>query len=141
MRLCALTRSDAETMALASDYARQLPPDCTLALSGDLGAGKSTFVRGLARGWGIEQPITSPSYNLFYTYQGQRQLIHVDAYRLENPDQAESLLIEDLLEPPFCLAVEWPEKIEAWLPEDTRWIDFSIINEDGHPHRIEERAQ
>ncbi|HBR95114.1 MAG TPA: tRNA (adenosine(37)-N6)-threonylcarbamoyltransferase complex ATPase subunit type 1 TsaE, partial [Opitutae bacterium] len=71
-----------ETEALAGRVAALLPPDAVLALHGDLGAGKTTFVRGLARAWDIQEAVTSPTYNLYTIYQGSRQLIHLDAYRL-----------------------------------------------------------
>lgn len=116
-------------MAVATALAQQLEPDATLALHGDLGAGKSTFVRGLALAWGISDPITSPTYNIFSIYQGERQLIHMDAYRLNSATQAESLLIEEFMRTPWCLAVEWPEKVEGWLPENALHLWFSCGEE------------
>lgn len=102
------------TAAVAAELAAVLPPCAVLALRGDLGAGKTSFVRGLAQAWGIAGPITSPSFNLLNLYRGgERMLIHIDAYRLQSPEQAEGLLIDDLLEPPYCLAVEWPERFPA----------------------------
>lgn len=118
-------------MAVAAELALWLPPDATLALHGDLGAGKSTFVRGLAMAWGITDPITSPTYNIFSIYQGDRQLIHMDAYRLNSASQAESLLIEEFMRSPWCLAVEWPEKVAEWLPNDRLQLCFSS-HSDSH---------
>ncbi len=110
------TNSPEQTEALARLLAAALPANATLALYGDLGAGKSTFVRGLARAWGITQPITSPTYNLLHIYQGDRQLLHLDAYRLDDPAEAEALLIEDLQREPWALAIEWPENVpDYWL--------------------------
>lgn len=124
------TDSPEETEALARALADTLPPNATLALYGDLGAGKSTFVRGLARAWGITQPITSPTYNLLHVYQGDRQLLHLDAYRLDHPADAESLLIEDLQREPWALAIEWPEKVpDYWL--DGAWRLRLSIDGDG----------
>ncbi|GHB95412.1 tRNA (adenosine(37)-N6)-threonylcarbamoyltransferase complex ATPase subunit type 1 TsaE [Cerasicoccus arenae] len=112
------TSSPDETEALARRFATVLPANSVLALYGDLGAGKSTFVRGLARAWGITQPITSPTYNLLHCYEGERQLLHLDAYRLDKPDDAEALLIEDLRQEPWMLAIEWPEHVpDYWLTE------------------------
>jgi len=133
------TRSPEETMALGEALASALERDCVLALSGDLGAGKSTFVRGLAKGWGIEQPLTSPTFNLYLVYEGQRQLVHLDAYRLSCAAEAEELLLEDVLVSPFCLAVEWPENIADYLPYDSWWLHFTI--QPDQSHRIQQRAR
>ncbi|WP_309382498.1 tRNA (adenosine(37)-N6)-threonylcarbamoyltransferase complex ATPase subunit type 1 TsaE [Cerasicoccus frondis] len=120
------TATPAETEKLAADFALRLPTNSTLALYGDLGAGKSTFVRGLARAWGINQPITSPTYNLLNCYQGDRQLLHLDAYRLETPDSAEDLLIEDLQRAPWTLAIEWPQKVPDYWLQDAFHLDLRI---------------
>ncbi|MGE9295257.1 MAG: tRNA (adenosine(37)-N6)-threonylcarbamoyltransferase complex ATPase subunit type 1 TsaE [Puniceicoccales bacterium] len=125
------THTAEETETLAGRLATALPPDCTLALEGDLGAGKSTFVRGLARAWGITQPITSPTYTLLNCYQGQRQLLHVDAYRMEDPAEAEALLIEDIARSPFCLAIEWPSRVPPYWLERAFRLDFKISG-DAH---------
>ncbi|WOO43563.1 tRNA (adenosine(37)-N6)-threonylcarbamoyltransferase complex ATPase subunit type 1 TsaE [Rubellicoccus peritrichatus] len=109
-----LTTSAEETIRLAERLAEVLPVDTALVLEGDLGAGKTTFVQGLARAWRITDPVTSPTYAIYSLYRGERMLIHIDAYRIENPEEGDSLLIEDLLESPWNLAVEWPEKIDAW---------------------------
>jgi tRNA threonylcarbamoyladenosine biosynthesis protein TsaE len=124
----------AETEALASRLAALLAPDSVLALHGDLGAGKTTFVRGLARAWGIQEAVTSPTYNLYTIYQGERQLIHLDAYRLDSGADLDALMIEDFLKSPWCFAVEWPERIPDALPEDT-WHLYLTINED-QSHQI-----
>ncbi len=82
-----------------------------IVITGPVGAGKTTFVRGLAREWGVTQPVTSPTFNYYLIYEGTRQLVHLDAYRLTRPAEADSLLLEEFLESPWCLAVEWPENL------------------------------
>ncbi|MDX2110525.1 MAG: tRNA (adenosine(37)-N6)-threonylcarbamoyltransferase complex ATPase subunit type 1 TsaE [Verrucomicrobiota bacterium] len=126
------TASAAATEALAAELAAILPVDATLALQGDLGCGKTTFVRGLARAWGITEAITSPTYTIFTIHQGTRQLIHMDAYRLEIAGQAESLLVEDFLRSPFCLAIEWPERLGDWVPQTALRLQFSITPDMRH---------
>ena len=134
------SHSAVETEALAAQLATELPEDSVLALHGDLGAGKTTFIRGLARAWGIQEAVTSPTYNLYTIYQGKRQLIHLDAYRLESGADLDALMIEDFLHPPWCFAVEWPERIPDALPEDT-WHLYLTINEDlSHQIRLEHKA-
>ncbi len=124
-----------ETEAIAAALAKEIPADAVLALHGDLGAGKTTFVRGLARAWGIKEAVTSPTFNLYTIYQGARQLIHLDAYRLESGADLDALMIEDLLKSPWCFAVEWPERIPDALPDGTLHL-FLSINKD-HSHQIQ----
>ncbi len=118
--------SDAETRAIAGKLASALPSDRVLALSGDLGAGKTTFVKGLAAAWGVREMVTSPSFAVCNLHRGERLLVHVDAYRLEGPGTWESLMVEDFLVSPWCLAIEWPERIADILPADTLWIELAI---------------
>lgn len=128
------SRSAAETELLAAKIGAILPVDIVLALHGDLGAGKTTFVRGLARAWGIQEAVTSPSFNLYTIYKGDRQLIHLDAYRLGSGADLDALMIEDFLQPPWCFAVEWPERLADALPQDA-WHLYLTINED-QSHQI-----
>ena len=131
------SRSAAETEELAARIGAILPVDTVLALHGNLGAGKTTFVRGLARAWAIQEAITSPTFNLYTIYRGDRQLIHLDAYRLGSGADLDALMIEDFLQPPWCFAVEWPEHIPDALPQDA-WRLFLTINKDqSHQIRLE----
>ncbi len=118
-----------ETEAAAGALAGVMPPDTVLALHGDLGAGKTTFVRGLARAWGVAGPVVSPTFNYVLLYEGTRQLAHLDAYRLVRPGDFDSLLIDELLKTPWCLAVEWPEKLGSHLPAGTWQVDFAAPEE------------
>ena len=131
--------SAAETEALAARLGAVLPADSVLALHGDLGAGKTTFVRGLARAWGIEEAVTSPTFNLYTIYNGDRQLIHLDAYRLESSADLDTLMIEDFLKSPWCFAVEWPERIPDALPEDALHLYLTINEDQSHQIRLEPR--
>lgn len=133
------SQSAAETEALAARLAARLPHDAVLALHGDLGAGKTTFVRGLAGAWGIREAVTSPTYNLYTIYKGDRQLIHLDAYRLESGADLDALMIEDFLQSPWCFAAEWPEHIPDALPEDTWHLYLTINKDQSHQIRWEPR--
>ncbi len=130
------TTSAADTQAVAEELAASLPADTTLALHGDLGVGKTTFVQGLARGFGIEVAVTSPTFTVFTLYRGTRTLVHLDAYRLENGRQIESLMLEDFLTSPWCLAVEWPEKMADWLPAGALHLTLGIIAPGRHRVRL-----
>ena len=130
------TGSAEETRALAAELAIGLPVDTALALHGDLGVGKTTFVQGIARGLGIAGPVTSPTYAIYSLYRGRRLLMHLDAYRMESPAQIDALLLDDFLVSPYCLAVEWPEKLAAWLPAGTWHLDLGIAGDEKHTIRL-----
>jgi tRNA threonylcarbamoyladenosine biosynthesis protein TsaE len=131
-----VTRSGEETERAAEAFAALLPPDTVLALEGDLGAGKTTFVRGLVRGLGVTGDITSPSFALLNVYEGQRQIFHVDAYRLTCPEAFDDLLIWDLAKSPWNVIVEWPEKVAARLPS-ARWqMKTAILADGGHRFQL-----
>ena len=135
LRLGITTAAAEETRLLAAELAAVLPPDSTLALHGDLGAGKTTFVQGLAQGLGVREHVTSPTFAIYTVYRGDgRTLVHLDAYRLENEHQVEALLLEEFLASPWVLAVEWPEKTGAWLSPTALHLTLSIV--DGDQHRI-----
>jgi tRNA threonylcarbamoyladenosine biosynthesis protein TsaE len=136
LRAGVVTASAEETRHLAAELARELPPDSTLALHGNLGVGKTTFVQGLARGLGIAEQVTSPTFNIFTLHRGRTTLLHLDAYRLENPRQVDDLLLSDFMLSPWCLAVEWPEKIAAWLPPDTLHLELGIAPDERHTLRL-----
>jgi len=107
--------SPEETEAVAAEIAGGLEPGDVVTVAGELGAGKTTFVRGAARALGVTEPVTSPTYAIGNRYAGRVRVSHLDLYRLaelEEPDWAD-------LEPYFEGAVafvEWPEAAEAWLP-------------------------
>jgi tRNA threonylcarbamoyladenosine biosynthesis protein TsaE len=145
LRAGVLTASADETRSLAARLAVVLPPDATLALHGDLGVGKTTFVQGLALGFGIAEPVTSPTFNLYKLYRvasghaasrDKWMLAHLDAYRLETPAHAEALLLEEFLTTPWCLAVEWPEKVASWLPRGVWHLDLGIAADQRHTLRL-----
>lgn len=129
------TESAEQTRSLAAELAAALPPDTTLALHGDMGVGKTTFVQGLAQGLGVHEHVTSPTFAIYSVYQGtEKKLIHLDAYRLEKEAQIESLLLDEFLVSPYVLAVEWPEKTGGWLPKNAWHLTLSIV--DGDKHRL-----
>jgi len=109
--------SEADTRGIASRLAPDLQPGTVLLLSGDLGAGKTAFVRGLAEGLGVDPfEVTSPTFTLVHEYRGGRlPLIHVDLYRLETADLDEIGLDGDLAAE-GVVAVEWPERLSRPVP-------------------------
>lgn len=131
------TTSAEETENLAAEFAAAIPPDSTLALHGDLGVGKTTFVRGLARGLGIVGEVTSPTFSIYTLYRGSRTLVHLDAYRLSSPQEIDDLLLEDFLVTPYCLAIEWPEKITSWVPSSALHLDLGITADQRHTIKLQ----
>lgn len=131
------TADAAETRALGAALAEALGPDRTLALHGDLGVGKTTFVQGLGAGLGVRDPVTSPSFALANVHRGARgTLVHLDAFRLEHPRQVDALLLEEFLVSPWTLAVEWPERVGDWLPRDALHLDLGIAADGRHRVRL-----
>ena len=124
-----LTDSLVQWQQWAQDFAVYCPEQCFLALHGDLGSGKTAFVKGLGKAWGLND-VRSPSFNLIDFYLGTRRLIHVDAYRLK-PQQNQTLDLEDYLVPPFCLAVEWPENLPIQL-DYTHHLYCAVVSEGCH---------
>jgi len=131
-----VTSSPQETIELAQKIARKLKGGEILALTGDLGSGKTTFVKGLAEGLKVADTITSPTFVMLKPYSAkikQRpiELVHVDAYRAENIEDIKSVGIEDYLDrSDTILAVEWAEKIAEILPKNTIKIKFQTIDKD-----------
>ena len=124
-------RSEKETMDLAAGMARKLKGGEVFALAGDLGCGKTTFVKGLALGLQSPTTVTSPTFNLVHRYVGKQQtLIHYDLYRLKKIGEIEALDLETELHGGNILAIEWPQLVASILPEKrTRWIEFREVND------------
>jgi tRNA threonylcarbamoyladenosine biosynthesis protein TsaE len=114
-----LTRE--ELAAAGEAIGRALPPRAVVTLEGELGAGKTALVQAIARGLGVADAATSPTYALVHHYRGRRgPVYHLDCYRLRAPDEAADLDWEGLLAEGDALLVEWPERAGAWLPPRTQ---------------------
>ena len=110
--LDAVTNSPAETEAAGEQFGRELKQGDLILLEGDLGAGKTTFVRGVARGAGSSAHVASPTFQLVRVYQGLLQIAHVDLYRLEDGAELADLGLEELLDQ-GAVVVEWGDRMEA----------------------------
>lgn len=113
--------SSEETFALGEELAQSLKAPSVLALKGDLGAGKTTFVKGLAKGLQIQEPIQSPTFTFLHLYPS---LAHFDLYRLTQEEDFIQLGFEEYFFSTFVCAIEWPEKITNLLPKETLHIHF-----------------
>ncbi len=130
MALTILPNPDA-TVAFGREFAATVRAGDVLALNGDLGAGKTHFVKGLAAGLGATVPVTSPTFTLIHEYEGGRlPLFHFDLYRLETEDDVLRIGLDDYLDAGGVLAIEWAEKFPALLPPHTRQLRFTH-REDG----------
>ena len=125
-----VTRSAAETEALGAAVGRALTGGAVLALFGGLGMGKTTFVRGLAAGRGLEAEVSSPTFALVHEYGGQPPLVHFDMYRVTGWDDLYSTGFFDYIDAGCILAVEWSENVEGALPEEALRFRFAR-REDG----------
>ena len=105
---------------------RGLRPGELVTFEGDLGAGKTTFIKAVARGLGVAGPATSPTYALVHRYQGSRgPVFHLDCFRLRSPDEAADLDWEGLMSEGDAILVEWPERAGSWLPAPSRRFRLS----------------
>ena len=101
-----------------------------MLLSGVLGAGKTTLVKGIARGMGIREEISSPTYTIVSEYPAERPLHHIDLYRIEGADQIENLGLDDILWEDGVSVIEWGEKLEGLLPEPPIRITVEVEGDD-----------
>lgn len=114
-----LTKSVSETEKIAEMLGKNIPSNSVIAMFGDLGAGKTAFTRGFAKGMGINCDVSSPTFALVNEYHGNgKSLYHFDMYRISGWDDLYSTGYFDYLDSGACLIIEWSENIEAILPED-----------------------
>ena len=131
------TNSPAETEAIGAALGKILPPGSVIAYRGDLGAGKTAFTRGLARGLGCAEIVTSPTYTIVNEYLGGRiPLFHFDMYRLRSSDDLFDIGWDDYLERGGICAVEWSENVDDAM-EDAVYITIEKLGEDSRQITIE----
>ena len=116
------------TFRIARDLLAECGPGAVLALHGELGAGKTSFVQGLARALGIDAAVCSPTFTLVNEYRGRdgARLVHIDLYRLAGPDDLDAIGWDDYLDSGDAMAVEWPERAGGELPPRAIFVDIRI---------------
>jgi len=134
-----VSRSEAETEDLGAGLARKLAPGSIVLLRGDLGAGKTVFSRGFARGLGITEPVSSPTYTIVQEYElpSGGRLYHMDLYRISDEHAALGFGVDEFLDDGDALAlVEWPERIAGLLPDDAIRVELRHLSESEREIRI-----
>ena len=124
------TMSVDETLRLGETLGRLLRSGDVLCLSGELGAGKTTLTRGMARAWGARENATSPTFPLVNEYtrtSDTQRFYHMDGYRLSGAVEAQTTAFEDILDAPGVVVIEWPERIVGILPDDRLWMAVSLF--------------
>lgn len=109
---------------MAAAFAAELKSGAVLALHGELGSGKTCFVQGLARALGVRQPVTSPTFTIVNEYSGRCPLVHIDLYRISDPQELLSIDFENYLDTEGIVVIEWAERAGNWLPGNTMHIYF-----------------
>ncbi len=123
-----LSLSREQTEAFAKEYAKTLQPYDVVLLDGDMGAGKTVFAKGVAKGLGIEEEVTSPTYAYMNDYDGR--LFHYDCYRIESIEQAEQLGLADYFDMGGICLIEWSQNIAALLPKNVKRVTIRKIDEE-----------
>jgi tRNA threonylcarbamoyladenosine biosynthesis protein TsaE len=131
-----ITRSPEETVRLGEKLAPFLKGGTVIALRGTLGAGKTCLAGGIARGLGVTETVTSPTYTIIHEYEGAIPFYHIDAYRLSGDGEFESLGAEDMLFGEGVTVIEWSERIPLSIPPDAWVIELSLIEDGGRIIRI-----
>jgi tRNA threonylcarbamoyladenosine biosynthesis protein TsaE len=131
------SRSPEQTRRLGMRLGALLRPGDLICLQGDLGAGKTTLVQGLAQGWGALDSVSSPTFVLINAYRrpDDGRLFHFDAYRIDSAAEAEELDMDNLLEQ-GPLVVEWPERVASILPEECLWGQMEYESEEHRAMRF-----
>lgn len=134
------SQSVAQTDRFAVALASCLAPGHNLILTGDLGAGKTTFTKALAKALNVKTVVTSPSFTLLKEYQGRLRLSHADLYRLSSDEEIEELGLEEVFSNDGVTVVEWGERLKASSPTDYLKIAIKNLGGDNREFRIEPRG-
>ena len=122
------THSEEETTELAENFESEKFPNMIICLNGDLGSGKTLFTKGIAKGLGITEPITSPTFTIIKEYEeGEMPLYHMDVYRLDG--MTDGIGIEEYFKKNGIVVIEWANTIQDILPDERLEIKFKVIDE------------
>jgi len=133
-----VSRSAEETQAIGEQLGARLGPGAVVACTGELGAGKTCFLQGLARGLGVTGDVTSPTFVLINQYRGRLPVHHLDAYRTGSLTELMDLGLEEMLHGDGVTVVEWADKLRPLLPARTIHVSISGLGDEPREIRIEE---
>ncbi len=134
------SRCEDDTMELAENIESEKFPGMVICLNGDLGSGKTMFVKGFAKSLGINENITSPTFNIVKEYEtGEMKLNHMDVYRIDDTDQ--SIDFQDYFNQEAVTIIEWAELIQDKLPDERLDIDIKIVNENTRVFVLKPKGQ
>jgi len=133
------TSSPQETENLGRRLGERLEPGVSVGLVGPLGAGKTQFVKGVARGnaGGTSCDVTSPTFTLIHEYAGKLTLYHLDSYRLAGPKEMKALGLDELVRSDSAVVVEWADRVRSVMPLDTLWISFAVVGDTARELQFE----
>ena len=136
------SRSPQQTRNIGMRLGGALQAGDVICLQGDLGAGKTTFVQGIAKGWGSLDSVSSPTFIIVNVYRraDQNQLFHMDAYRLDSTPEAEELDLDSMLAQ-GPLLIEWPERINGLVPDERLWVQLEHIDEEEREMKFKSRGK
>ncbi|MBU1356402.1 MAG: tRNA (adenosine(37)-N6)-threonylcarbamoyltransferase complex ATPase subunit type 1 TsaE [Candidatus Edwardsbacteria bacterium] len=120
------TSSPEDTKAFGQKLSAQLKPGQVVCLFGNLGSGKTCLAQGICRGWGVQEPVVSPSFTLLNEYTARHPIYHFDLYRLKSPDELLNIGYEEYLYGDGLVLIEWPENAGSQLPQDRLDIFITI---------------
>jgi len=129
-----LALDEAELRRWGVDLGIECTPPLVISLSGELGAGKTTLAQSICAGYGVEEPVTSPTYSLVHRYDAPKSVVvHIDLYRLDNESQLTNIGWDEIMSEPALVIVEWPERAGDRMPADHLHIDLQYAP--GDPSR------
>lgn len=135
------SRSEAETMAIGKALAQDLAAGDVVALKGDLGTGKTHFVKGMAPVFGIKKTaVHSPTFSLINEYGGTPPLYHFDCYRMESVKEALEIGVEEYLYGAGVCVIEWPERIDPLLPPHCIWVELETTGKTQRQFKIKKKG-
>lgn len=131
-----ISNSYEDTQTIAAEFSKTLKPGDAVCMYGDLGAGKTAFVQGLAKGLGINEPITSPTFTIVNEYTGRLMLYHFDVYRISDSDEMFEIGYDEYIDGDGVCVIEWPQLISDILPDSRYEVTISKNYDKGDNYRL-----
>ncbi len=131
-----VSKSEGETIERGREFAKQLQPGSLVALYGDLGAGKTQFVKGVCQAFEVEEIVNSPTFTIVNEYHGTLPVFHIDLYRMKNVDEILGIGFDEYLESGGVCLVEWAEKLNGIIPDRRYDVEMSVVDDSTREIKI-----